>query len=291
MIEAKNVTKSFDDLVVLKDCTLHVDNGSICGLIGVNGSGKSTLLRLLAGVYQTDLGSVTYNNENIFDNPKVKSHIFFLNDDPFFGMNATVQTLVSLYSCFYPGFTKEEFKKYLIKFGVDILKPLSNFSKGMRRKVYISAALASKCDVLLFDEAFDGLDPASRDLFKKEMVEFVSGGESRSVLIASHSLRELQDICDSFSMIKDGMIDSSVLENSQKQIHKVNVAFATEVALVSISKLKILHSSIDGRFIKLVVEGSEEDIRAALEPLHPVLLDISPVSLEEAFLFSNEDKQ
>lgn len=204
MIEIKNVSKSYGKEMVISECSATVKDSSIAGLIGVNGSGKSTLLRLIAGVLRPNSGEILYNGEPIYENPEAKKNIFFLPDEPFYGNSATTKSLVSIYSCFYPAFTSEEFQKYLLYFGITSTKTLSSFSKGMQRKVYLSAAFASHAKVLLLDEAFDGLDPLSRDLFKKCLIEFIGAEPSRSVIIASHSLRELEDICDSFCLVDGG---------------------------------------------------------------------------------------
>ena len=163
MIEISNLTKSYDGQVVIKNCNAKINDGSINGLVGENGAGKSTLLRLIAGVLKADSGSIKLDGEEIFENPRAKAKIFFLADEPYYGKNAHIKDLTTLYSIFFDSFTKEEFKKNLIRYHVDIDKPLNSFSKGMRRKAYLAAALASHADIILIDEAFDGLDPYSRN--------------------------------------------------------------------------------------------------------------------------------
>jgi ABC-2 type transport system ATP-binding protein len=286
MIEIRNIKKAYDHEVVISHCTATIKDGSITGLIGVNGAGKSTLLRLLAGVLCPEEGLILYEGEPVYENAKVKQQIFFLPDDPFYGQSATSKTLESLYHCFFPAFTHEEYTKYLTLFGVLSQKPLSSFSKGMRRKVYIAAAFASHAETLLLDEVFDGLDPTSREIFKKCLIEFIAESPKHKVVIASHSLRELQDICDSFCLINDGLLEEGFSEASQSsKLHKVRLAFAEVIPLPSLSELHILHSAADGRFLTLIVEGEEKDISAKLAPLHPLVMDISSLSLEEAFIY------
>lgn len=285
MIDVKNVAKSYGSSSVLKDCSLAVKEGSILGLVGVNGSGKSTLLRLMAGVYQPDEGSVRYNQQVIFDNPEAKKHLFFLGDEPFFGMNATIKSLALVYSSFYPAFTAEEFKKNLQLFDVNSSKPLREFSKGMRRKVYLASAFTAQVDVLLLDEIFDGLDALSRDIFKKELIRFLSEKEGRSAVVASHSLRELNDICDSFALLQDGKIHSGALSMEKSALKKIRLAFETPMPLSSFSGLKILHYEADGKFMTLVAEGEKDALEGYFAQFHPLVIDISEVSLEDEFIY------
>jgi ABC-2 type transport system ATP-binding protein len=286
MIEIRNIQKAYGHEVVISNCSATIKNGSITGLVGVNGAGKSTLLRILCGILSPEEGLVLYDGEPVYDNAKVKQNIFFLPDDPFYGPSATSKTLESIYRCFYPAFTPEEFKKYLTLFDVLSEKPLSSFSKGMRRKVYIAAAFSSHADTLLLDEVFDGLDPTSRELFKKCLIDFIAESPKHNVVIASHSLRELQDICDSFCLINAGRLEEGFSEDSEKgRLHKVRLAFAEPLALSAFTDLKILHSSVDGRFLTLIVEGEEEVIRAKLASFHPLVMDIASLSLEEAFIY------
>jgi ABC-2 type transport system ATP-binding protein len=286
MIEIRNIQKAYDREVVISHCTATIKDGSITGLIGVNGAGKSTLLRLLCGVLCPEEGLILYDGQPVYENAKVKQNIFFLPDDPFYGPSATSKTLESLYRNFYPAFTHEEFTKYLTLFGVLSQKSLSSFSKGMRRKVYISAAFSSHAETLLLDEVFDGLDPTSREIFKKCLIEFIAESPKHKVVIASHSLRELQDICDSFCLINAGQLEEGFSEASESgKLHKVRLAFAEPLAVSSLSELHILNSAADGRFLTLIVEGNEDEIRAKLNSFHPLVMDISSLSLEEAFIY------
>ncbi|MCH3909947.1 MAG: ABC transporter ATP-binding protein [Bacilli bacterium] len=292
MIEIKNVSKSYGKEMVISECSATVKDSSIAGLIGVNGSGKSTLLRLIAGVLRPNSGEILYNGEPIYENPEAKKNIFFLPDEPFYGNSATTKSLVSIYSCFYPAFTSEEFQKYLLYFGITSTKTLSSFSKGMQRKVYLSAAFASHAKVLLLDEAFDGLDPLSRDLFKKCLIEFIGAEPSRSVIIASHSLRELEDICDSFCLVDGGKIDENIYASKKgKEYHKIRLAFKESLPISLFKEVNIVYSSVDGRFITLICEGDEKTLRSFFEKFSPLAIDVSPLSLEETFIYKTEAKQ
>ena len=287
MIKIENLTKSYDGQVVIKNCNATIKDGSINGLIGENGSGKSTLLRLIAGVLMPDEGTITIDGEQIFENPRVKGKVFFLPDEPFYGKTASLKNLALLYSSFFDGFTSEEFKKHLIRYHVDIDKPLNTFSKGMRRKSYIAAALASQAEVLLIDEAFDGLDPFSRQVFKKDIIDTISNNPKTLVVIASHSLRELEDICDSYSLVDNGQISDEFMSKRNEHLSKIRLAFADEKK-IDVSPLRPLTVKHDGHFMTLVVEATDEQIRAFFEPMNPIVMDISALTLEEAFIYSKE---
>lgn len=285
MIEINNLTKSYDGQVVIKNCNAKINDGSINGLVGENGAGKSTLLRLIAGVLKADSGTIKLDGEEIFENPKAKAKIFFLADEPFYGKNAHIKDLTMLYSIFFDSFTKEEFKKNLIRYHVDIDKPLNSFSKGMRRKAYLAAALASHADIILIDEAFDGLDPYSRNEFKKDIIELIDKNPKTTVVIASHSLRELEDICDSYSLVDNGQISDEFM--AATEMHKVRLAFADE-APVDVDALNPLMVKRDGHFLTVVVEANEAKIRNFFEPYNPLMMDILPLTVEEAFIYNKE---
>lgn len=287
MIKIENLTKSFDGKVVIKDCNVEIKDGSINGLIGENGSGKSTLLRLIAGVLLPDAGTITLDGNVIFDNPAQKEKIFFLCDDPYYGKTATLKTLSVLYGSFFDGFSDKEFTKNLSRYGVNNDMPLNAFSKGMRRKAYISAALASKAEVILIDEAFDGLDPYSRQMFKRDVVDLISNNPKTTIVIASHSLRELEDICDSYSLVDNGLINEEFMSKKNSRLLKVRLAFSEERKL-DFTHLNPLMEKHDGRFVTVVLEMSEEEIHKEFDPLEPAIMDISNVSLEEAFIYSKE---
>ena len=285
MIEISNLTKSYDGQIVIKNCNAKIHDGSINGLVGENGAGKSTLLRLIAGVLKADSGSIRLDGEEIFESPNAKSKIFFLADEPFYGKNAHIKDLTMLYTCFFDRFTPEEFKKNLVRYQVNIDKPLNSFSKGMRRKAYLAAALASHADIILIDEAFDGLDPYSRNEFKKDLIELIDKNPKTTVVIASHSLRELGDICDSYSLVDNGQISDDFVE--AKNLHKVHLAF-TDEGPADLSALKPLMVKRDGHFLVIVTDETEVRIRAFFSQYKPLMLDIVPLTVEEAFIYNKE---
>ena len=192
MIEVKGLKKGYDKKAVLVDMNLRVQSGAVFGLVGINGAGKSTLLRTLAGVLKADAGEVLFDGEKVYENVAVKREIFFLPDDPYYDTNVTAEGLADLYRAFYE-FDEAVFDGFVTEFSLEKNKPIRNFSKGMKRQVFVALALACRPKYLLLDEAFDGLDPLARLIFKRGLIELVEEKGS-TVVISSHSLRELEDI-------------------------------------------------------------------------------------------------
>ena len=199
MIEIKNLSKSYGKTSVLEKVNLTVSEGSVFGLVGINGAGKSTLLRLISGVLKPNEGEIFVDGELVYENEKAKGKMFFLPDDPYYTPNINSKGLAELYKTFYD-FNEETYAQYLDKFKLSEKAPIRNFSKGMKRQVFVSLALAVRPKYLLLDEAFDGLDPLARMVFKRGLIELVEEKKS-AVIISSHSLRELEDISDSYGLL------------------------------------------------------------------------------------------
>lgn len=281
MIESVDLKKSFGDKVVYDGANFKIEDGSICGLVGINGAGKSTLLRILSGVLRADAGSIFIDDERVFNNEVVKRDIFFLSDDPYFDANVTGRKIGKLYSAFYP-FDEGVFKRYTDLFKLNIDKPIRNFSKGMKRQIFISAALACRPKYLFLDEAFDGLDPLARLEFKRGIIELQEAGST--VIIASHSLRELEDICDSFILIDEARVKSfgkllAALEN----IFKLQLAFKGEVEEGDLP-FKCLNFTKVGRVITVVARGNKEEALESLAALSPIIVEEIPMDFEDMFI-------
>lgn len=282
MIEVKNVFKSFGDKEVLKDATLTVNDGAIFGLVGINGAGKSTLLRILAGVLKPDSGEICYEGQPVFENRAVKSQIFFLQDDPFYTANLTGRAQADFYKTFYD-FDESVFKRYTELFDLKCDKPIRNFSKGMKRQLFIALALACKPKYLLLDEAFDGLDPLARLEFKRGLIELQESGAS--VIIASHSLRELEDICDSFAILDDKSVKVyGNIEGELSQLGKFQLVFSDDVSREDLP-FECLHYEKTGRVIRVVVKGNLNEIRIRISKMNPVVCDEIPVDFEDMFIY------
>ncbi len=290
MLEIKDISKSLGENSVLKHCSLKIEDGKVFGLVGVNGAGKSTLLRCITGIFQVEEGEILIDGESVYENEKVKKEILFVSDDPYYPINATVLSLKKFYQTFYD-WNEERFQRYLKVFDLPLNKPIHNFSKGMKRQVFILISLAIMPKYLILDESFDGLDPLMRLNFKKALTEVLEEGEM-TVIISSHSLRELEDICDTFGILEDGCIQTSGdLETSKSQIHKIQLAFKDEVDEELFKDLDILYLKKVSRIITLVVRGDIEEIEQYLNLLNPILMDILNISFEELFIYEMMKKE
>ena len=202
MLEINNLTKRFDKFVVFDNISLKIADGSIFGLVGINGAGKSTLLRCIAGVYHPEQGEIFFNSQPVYENIAVKKDFFFLPDEPYASVYMTGIKLESIYSSYYHEFDHALYDEILKMFQIDKSKKINTFSKGMKRRLYLALAFACKPKLLMLDEAFDGLDPLARLELKKILIKKVEE-ENLTVIISSHSLRELEDICDSYALLDD----------------------------------------------------------------------------------------
>lgn len=291
MLKITKLNKILGNKTVLKDCELEVKNGSIFGLIGPNGAGKSTLLRCISDVYQPETGEITFNGQIIRANPKVKSEILLLSDDPYYLFNASLKDMKEYYRVFYPTFNDETYNKYLTLFKLDENKSMNNYSKGMKRQSFILLALAIAPKLLLLDESFDGLDPLMRLMFKRAINECVET-QDMTIIISSHNLRELEDICDSFGILSDAHITTSgSIESTKENVHKIQVAFLEEKQRSDFAELNILSYKQSSRVITMVVKGKLSEVESYIKSKNPLMTDILNVSLEEIFLSEMEGKE
>ncbi len=281
MIEIRGVHKSFKEKEVLKDINLTINDGKVLGLCGINGAGKSTLLRIIGGVYKADSGDVLIDNESSFDNEKVKKNVFFLPDEPYYDYNTTPKSIVKIYEALY-NLDLDVYYKNIDHFKIPLNKKIIKFSKGMKRQVFISIAFAIKPKYLLLDEAFDGLDPFARMYFKREIVDMVSDNNT-TVIIASHSLRELEDICDTFAIIdKNKIAASGELFESLDKIHKYQIAFSEKIDKDKFPPIyKTYHQ--DERIVRIVTNVSIEELNEKIKDLNPLFIDELNVNFEEMF--------
>ena len=279
MIEIQGLKKSYGTKLVLDGVHLTVPDGAKFGLIGINGAGKSTLLRLIADVLRPDEGSILLDGECVTGNAKKREELFFLPDDPYYASGTTVAKLIELYRTFYP-FDRALFDKYASVFGLQLATPIRNFSKGMKRQAFAALALACRPRYLLLDEAFDGLDPLARLELKRGLIE----QEDCTVLISSHSLRELEDICSGFALLDGGTIaDAGDIHDALGKVHKFQFALEREVRREDIP-FECLSFEAEGRVAKIIVRGEPEYILRMLEALHPLFVEEIAVDFEELFL-------
>ncbi|MBQ5554467.1 MAG: ABC transporter ATP-binding protein [Erysipelotrichaceae bacterium] len=287
MLKIEGLYKAFKDKKVLEGLDLVLNEGSIFGLVGVNGAGKSTLLRCIAGIYEADHGSVLFNGEDTFKNPAVRKDIFFVSDEPYYPIAANIRTMKEFYSSFYDVDMKT-YSEVLNLFHLDDTKPISSFSKGMKRQASLLFALSIAPKLLLLDEAFDGLDPIVRHELKKLLYEFIEEDGS-TIIISSHNLKELEDICDSYGILENGKISSyGDLLESKANINKYQLAFNTPVDESFLRQFEILHSHREGSVYSFVIKGERSEIEEKLRSLHPLILDTLPVNFEELFIYEHE---
>lgn len=288
MIEIKNLNKSFSEKLVLNDINLVIPTGKVFGLVGINGAGKSTLLRLISGVYKADSGSILINDEIVYENEKVKKEIFFLPDEPYYGLHTTPKSLKDIYKAMYD-LNEETYLNYIELFKLPLNKPMNKFSKGMKRQVFISLALSIKPKYLLLDEAFDGLDPLARLTFKRALIDLIDEKQT-TIIISSHSLRELEDICDSYALLDNQKITSSGdIQESLNKYHKYQIAFENELSKENFD-IDFISYSQDGRVIKVVVEEEYDEFSNKISKYNPLIIDEISIDFEELFMIEVESR-
>ena len=283
MIEAKQLIKQFGKLRALDGLSIQVPEGSIYGLVGPNGAGKSTLIRCLTGVYRPEQGAVTLDGEPVWENPGVKRKMACIPDEIFYFPQASIAGMADFYAGIYPTFDRELFRRLGQVFELPKGSPIRRFSKGMQKQAAFWLAISIRPEVLILDEPVDGLDPVMRRQVWQLLLSDVSQNGT-TVLVSSHNLRELEDVCDRVGIVDDGrMLLERSLSELQENIVKVQMVPAEGNGLPE--GLKVVHQSQAGRLLTLVVRGSGEEIRATLEAASPVYFDLLPLSLEEIFIY------
>lgn len=288
VLKLKDVTKKLGNKLVLNNCNLEVPKGSILGIIGVNGAGKSTLLRCIAGVYQVDSGSITFNENEIYENEEVKKDILFLSDNPYFANNDTIKSLKEFYQVFYDRFDETKYREYLKITKLNENEPLRSFSKGMRRQAFIILMLSLNPKLLILDESFDGLDPMMKIIMKRVITNLVVDEET-IVVISSHSLNDVESICDHYVIMDNNTIcDMEEMDMNNEKYHRLQLAFKEEKTVDDFNAFDIINIDINGRVVNLVLEGELDFIKQQLEELDPLMVDVLDISLEELFISKME---
>ncbi|SEN22160.1 ABC-2 type transport system ATP-binding protein [Mesobacillus persicus] len=289
MIKMQNVSKTFDRFKAIENVNLSIQKGSIYGLIGSNGAGKTTLIKLLAGIYLQDQGSVTIEEELVFENLSLKERVFYIPDQPYFLPQYTTKQMAQFYKSIYPTWSDERFQTLVAWFELDMKKRIHTFSKGWQRQAAFILALSAKPDVLILDEPMDGLDPVVRKKVKNLLIQDVADREM-TILISSHNLREIEDICDHIGIIHKGnLLIEKELDELKSDVHKVQVAYKDGVPEQLLSKLNVLHTEKRGSVFLCIVRGKEEEIIGQIQKTKPVLLDLLPLTLEEIFIYEMGD--
>ena len=291
MIEFINVTKIFGDFTAVEDISFKVEPSSIYGLIGYNGAGKTTLLKTAAGIYKADGGNVLIDGQYSYDNDDVRRDLFYIPDDLYFPMNASIKSMAKFYADYHPNFSFKTLENLLSVFGLDPKKKIRGFSKGMQRQAEIILALASHPKYMLLDETFDGLDPQKKETTRKLFMEYMAESEC-SLIISSHNLSELADLCDHVGLIngKKLTMDCSVYDISQKY-SKIRLIFDRDVTEDDFKDIQYKSLDIDGRVAMVIFESNTEEQKQKLNALLPMAIDEYKLTMEEVFLNEMEDKK
>ena len=286
MIKINNVVKTFDGFRALDGLTMHVEKGSIYGLVGPNGAGKSTILRHITGVYRPDSGSILVNGQPVYENPAVKVKMGVIPDELYYFNSASTRDMMKFYRGLYPQFDDKRYealKKIFTE--VDENHPIRRLSKGMQKQSAFWLALCCQPEVLVLDEPVDGLDPVMRrQIWSLLMGDVAQRGTT--VLVSSHNLRELEDVCDHVGILSHGKV---LLERSlselQDNIVKLQLAFHTPELPRLPEGIDVLHTAQLGRVWTLIVRGSMDEVKNRFAALNPILMEALPLTLEEIFIY------
>ena len=279
MLEMKNVTKAFGKLKALDDLTMTVPKGSVYGLVGPNGAGKSTAIRLMTGIYRPDSGTVTLEGMPVYENPVNKLRMGYIPDDIFYFPSASMEEMRKFYKSIYPQFDDALYEKLFEAFQLPRKSPIRRFSKGMQKQAAFHLSLCTHPEMLILDEPVDGLDPVMRRQVLSLILSDVAGNGT-TVLISSHNLRELEDVCDHVGIMDHGrMLLERSLADMQGATHKLQLVGDVPEGL------EVLHESQAGRLKTLIVRGSAQEISLKVSASAPVYFDVLPLSLEEIFIY------
>ena len=289
MIKLENIHKTFGKYPAIKDVSLNIEDSQVFGLVGTNGAGKSTLLRMISGVLRQDSGEITLDGLPVCNRPDVKQQIFFIPDDPYFFPNGNAADMCSYYKTAYLYFNPALFEKMLGDFSLDPKRPIRNYSRGMKKQLAILCGICSGARYLLCDETFDGLDPVMRQAVKSIFADHMSR-RGLTPVIASHNLRELEDICDHVGLLhKGGLILSRDLEDMRLGLQRIQCVFAKDDGeALALAGLEVLNSSTRGRLHMLTVRASREEVLSCFEKIDTVFFEILPLTLEEIFISETE---
>jgi ABC-2 type transport system ATP-binding protein len=283
MIEVSALVKNFDGFRALDGLTLTVPDSSVYGMVGPNGAGKTTAIRHLAGILRQDSGEIRIGGEPVFENPAVKSRIAYIPDDVFFFPQASIDDMMKFYRGIYSKFDAERYKKLGEVFGIDPKRPIRKLSKGMQKQAAFWLTVSMRPDILILDEPVDGLDPVMRrQVWSIVMGDVAENGTT--VLVSSHNLRELEDVCDHVGIMNHGkmMIERS-LSDLQDNIVKIQLALPDGGNLPD--GLDIMHQSSTGRLQVLILRGKAEELTNRLAAVSPLFMDVVPLTLEEIFIY------
>ncbi len=288
MIEIKNITHAYEKETILENLCSEIKEGSIYGLIGSNGAGKSTLLNIIDGIFKPHSGTVLIDGFPTYENPVLKDKIAYVSDDPFFFNSYTMDEMAKYLNQVYQSFTMEKYKEIKEYFPLDSGKKMTTFSKGMKRQAAIIFALAQSPKLMLCDECFDGLDPVIKQLVKRIIISEVEKN-NMTVIISSHNLREIENLCDVIGILhnKKIVLERSI-EDIKEVVNKFQVVFDSPADDSIFEGFEIISKQNRGSVTELVVRGNKEQVKAKLSELKPLILDVLPLNLEDIFIYEME---
>ncbi len=289
MIEAIEVSKQFDSIKAVDQVSVKIKEGNVFGLIGTNGAGKSSFIRMLCGIIRPDRGTITVDGMKVYENIEAKSLFFYISDEQYYFSNGTPKDLKVFYKNIYASFDTERFDKLLEHFELDQNRKINTFSKGMKKQLSIICGICANTKYLFCDETFDGLDPvvrqAVKSIFAKEIAE-----RNLTVIIASHNLRELEDICDHVGLMhKGGILLSKELYDMKLNIHKVQCVFQGDINVSELfDGMELLKVEQRGSLYTITIRGTMEEIDLRMDKANTVFSETIPLSLEEIFVSETE---
>lgn len=288
MIKISNLNKSYGNKKVLENLNCNIKTNCIYGLIGANGAGKSTLLRIINDVFRRDSGTILIDDKEVENNSELKQKLAFLPDDLYFFSNYTMLDMAKFYEAMYKKFDMKYFKELAEILKLDINAKVDSFSKGMKRQVALICTLATNADYMFFDETFDGLDPVVRNLMKRIIAKQMET-KCTTIIMTSHNLRELEDICDNLGLLyKGGILFESDIDSLKTNMFKVQISLKEEFDENSFKELEILNFKKTGSVAKIIVKGEKEACEKILREKNPLILDFLPLTLEEIFIYEME---
>ena len=288
MIKISNLNKSYGKKKVLENLNCNIKTNCIYGLIGANGAGKSTLLRIINDIFRRDSGTILIDDKEIENNSELKQKLAFLPDDLYFFSNYTMLDMAKFYEAMYKKFDMKYFKELAEILKLDINAKVDSFSKGMKRQVALICTLATNADYMFFDETFDGVDPVVRNLLKKIAIKQMEKKET-TIIMTSHNLRELEDICDNLGLLyKGGILFESDIDTLKTNMFKVQISLREDFDKDIFKNFDVMNFKKIGSVGSIIIKGEQEKVKEELEKLNPIILDFLPLTLEEMFIYEME---
>ena len=285
MIQVNSLVKTFGGFKALDNMNLHVEESSVYGLIGPNGAGKTTIIKHLAGIYTQDSGDIKINGESVFENNGIKKDMALISDDLFFFSTYSILETAKYYSQIYPNWNWERFESLKSIFKIDVSRRVRRLSKGMQKQVAFWLSICAMPKIMLLDEPVDGLDPVMRRNVWRLMLQDVAE-RNMTVLVSSHNLRELEDVCDHVGIMHNGKIVlEKALDDVKGNIHKIQTAFTDKFPETLDNSLEILHKEQFGSVYMMIVKGNSAEITNTIMCENPLICDILPLTLEEVFIY------